>query len=109
MPDSSHPRAETNTPSSLKDRGNLFSIANEQVREAAEAVGIDPEILAMLSHPKNELIINFPIRRDDGSYEMLKGYRVQHNNLLGPFKGGMRYHHEANLDEMKALAGLDDL
>jgi glutamate dehydrogenase/leucine dehydrogenase len=41
---------------------------------------------------------------DDGSWRMFKGYRVQHNNLLGPYKGGMRYHHEANLDEMKALA-----
>jgi hypothetical protein len=41
---------------------------------------------------------------DDGSIKMFKGYRVQHNNVLGPYKGGMRFHHEANLDEMKALA-----
>ncbi len=96
--------SDTNAPVSLKERGNLFTIANDQVRIAAEAVGIAPEIVAILTQPKNELIINFPIRRDDGRYEMFKGYRVQHNNLLGPFKGGMRYHHEANLDEMKALA-----
>ena len=95
--------AKLNSPS-LKERGNLFTIANEQVTAAAEAVGIDPQVITILSHPKNEIITNFPVRRDDGSYQMFKGYRVQHNNILGPFKGGMRYHHEANLDEMKALA-----
>ena len=89
---------------SLKSRGNLFEIATSQVEKAFDAVGIDKEVRAILAQPKNELIINFPVRLDDGKYHMFKGYRVQHNNLLGPFKGGMRYHHEANLDEMKALA-----
>ena len=89
---------------SLKERGNLFEIASQQVDRAAVAVGIDPGIVAILGQPKNELITNFPVRLDDGTYEIYKGYRVQHNNLLGPYKGGMRYHREANLDEMKALA-----
>ena len=89
---------------SLRARGNLFDIASQQFNKAADAVGLDPDVRAILEQPKNELIINFPVRLDDGRYKIFKGYRVQHNNLLGPFKGGLRYHHEANLDEMKALA-----
>lgn len=89
---------------SLKERGNLFEVATAQVDKAARMVAIDPEVREILAQPKNELITNFPVRLDDGKYHVFKGYRVQHNNLLGPFKGGMRYHHEANLDEMKALA-----
>jgi glutamate dehydrogenase (NAD(P)+) len=96
-------KAET-IPPSLRERGNLFAIANTQVNKAFDAISIDPDVRAILAQPKNELIINFPVRLDSGRYEIFKGYRVQHNNLLGPYKGGMRYHHEANLDEMKALA-----
>ncbi len=88
----------------LKDRGNLFDIAVQQVAKAADIVDLKPGIRNILAQPKNELIINFPVRMDNGEWKMFKGYRVQHNNLLGPYKGGMRYHHEANLDEMKALA-----
>lgn len=89
---------------SLKDRGNLFQISLRQVEKAARAIDLDPQVFEMLAQPKNELIVNFPVRLDDGLYHMFKGYRIQHNNLLGPFKGGMRFHQEANLDEMKALA-----
>ena len=94
----------TTSERSLKDRGNLFEVATQQVQKAADAINLDPSVRQILAQPKNELIINFPVRMDDGSYEVFKGYRVQHNNLLGPYKGGIRYHHEANLDEMKALA-----
>ncbi|WP_428261258.1 Glu/Leu/Phe/Val family dehydrogenase [Haliangium sp.] len=89
---------------SLKDRGNLFEIATKQIEKAARAIDMDPDVWAILAQPKNELITHFPVRMDDGRFEMFKGYRVQHNNLLGPFKGGLRFHQEANLDEMKALA-----
>jgi len=88
----------------LKDRGNLFDVALGQVEKACKVIGVSHTLKAILAQPKNELIINFPVRLDDGKYHIFKGYRVQHNNILGPFKGGMRYHHEANLDEMKALA-----
>ena len=57
-------------------------------RCAAWAAGPCSEIL---SQPKNEMI-NFPVRMDNGEYKMFKGYRVQHNNILGPYKGGIRYH-----------------
>src|SRR5215213_4439870 len=84
---------------SLKDRGNLFEIATRQIERAMKVINIDPDIAQILGQPKNELIVNFPVRRDNGKIEMFKGYRVQLNNILGPYKGGMRYHHEANLDE----------
>jgi glutamate dehydrogenase (NAD(P)+) len=97
-------RVRRETESSLKDRGNLFEVATKQVEKAYRAIDIDPDVREILAQPKNEIIVNFPVRLDDGKYHIFKGYRVQHNNLLGPFKGGLRYHHEANLDEMKALA-----
>lgn len=96
-------KAET-IPSSLRERGNLFEIATRQIDRAYEVTTIEPRVRSILAQPKNELIINFPVRLDDGEYHMFKGYRVQHNNIMGPYKGGMRFHHEANLDEMKALA-----
>ena len=52
--------------------------------------GISPAVRDILSQPKNELIINFPVRMDNGEFKLFKGYRVQHNNILGPYKGGMR-------------------
>src|SRR5262245_25394099 len=99
------PLAPVPTPAtSLVARGNLYTVATQQLEKAARAINLDPAVKAIVSQPKNELIINFPVRMDSGEYRMFKGYRVQHNNILGPFKGGIRYHEEANLDEMKALA-----
>jgi glutamate dehydrogenase (NAD(P)+) len=89
---------------SLKERGNLFEIATRQIDKAMKLIDIDPDVAQILAQPKNELIVNFPVRMESGKFQMFKGYRVQHNNILGPYKGGMRYHQEANLDEMKALA-----
>lgn len=89
---------------SLKDRGNLFEIATKQFEKAMKLIDLDPNVAEILAQPKNEIITNFPVRMDNGKIKMFKGYRVQHNNVLGPYKGGIRYHHEANLDEMKALA-----
>ena len=88
----------------LTERGNLYTVASTQFEKGARALNMDPAVKAILSQPKNELIINFPVRMDDGEFKLFKGYRVQHNNILGPYKGGIRYHEEANLDEMKALA-----
>jgi glutamate dehydrogenase (NAD(P)+) len=60
----------------------------------------------MLAQPKNEIMVHMPVRMDDGSFRVFKGYRVQHNNVLGPYKGGIRYHPEVSLDHVKALAAL---
>src|SRR5260370_9691861 len=73
---------------------------------AARVAQIQPHVQTILTQPKNELIVNFPIRMDSGEVRLFKGYRVQHNNLLGPFKGGMRYHPQVALDDVKALAAM---
>jgi len=95
---------QADTAPSLKDRGNLFEIAGRQVEKAMKLINLDEDVAQILNQPKNEIITNFPVRMDNGKFQIFKGYRVQHNNILGPYKGGIRYHHEANLDEMKALA-----
>jgi glutamate dehydrogenase (NAD(P)+) len=83
---------------------NLYQMASSQFVRAAETVKLDPDLKTILSQPKNEIIVNFPVRMDDGSYRLFKGYRIQHNNILGCYKGGIRYHPQVHLDEVKALA-----
>jgi glutamate dehydrogenase (NAD(P)+) len=83
---------------------NLFSVAQAQLQKGIDRIGLDHWAATILSQPKNELIIHFPVRLATGEVKLFKGYRVQHNNALGPFKGGMRYHQHVHLDECKALA-----
>jgi glutamate dehydrogenase (NAD(P)+) len=89
---------------SKQQQGNLYTIVQGQLDKAAKAMNLSKEVALVLSQPKNELIINFPVKMDDGSYRLFKGYRVQHNNILGPYKGGIRYHEDVSLDELKGLA-----
>jgi glutamate dehydrogenase (NAD(P)+) len=83
---------------------NLYQMATAQFARAADTIRLDPNLRTILSQPKNEIIVNFPVRMDDNSYRLLKGYRIQHNNILGCYKGGIRYHPQVHLDEVKALA-----
>src|SRR5437764_6402644 len=89
---------------SAKDKPNPYDVALAQLDKAARVAGISPAVREILSQPKNEIIVNFPVRMDNGEYKMFKGYRVQHSNILGPYKGGIRYHEQVSLDEVKALA-----
>jgi glutamate dehydrogenase (NAD(P)+) len=82
----------------------LDKMAQAQFERAADAVELEPGLREILKHPKNEIIVNFPVKMDDGAYRMFTGYRIQHSNILGPFKGGIRYHHDVNLEEVRALA-----
>ncbi len=82
----------------------FFEIVQGYLNEAAELIGLPDHVRLILSEPKNELIVHFPVRMDDGKMKLFKGYRIQHNNVLGPFKGGIRYHQDVSLDELKALA-----
>ena len=88
----------------VKPAMSLFQVAATQWQKAAGAMNLDSEVFTILSQPKNELMINFPVRMDNGEYRVFKGYRVQHNNIMGPYKGGMRYHPDVHIDEVKALA-----
>lgn len=83
---------------------NLFELADAQLEKALQCSTLDESVKAILKQPKNELIIQFPVKLSSGKSEMFKGYRVQHNNILGPFKGGIRYHQNVYLNECKALA-----
>ena len=84
----------------------LFENVIRKFNDVADRINLEPRVRTILSQPKNEIIVNFPVKMDDGSYRLFKGYRVQHNNVLGPYKGGFRFHEEVNLDEVKALAML---
>ncbi len=82
----------------------FFEIVQGYLSEAAEVAGLPDLVRTILAEPKNELIVHFPVRMDDGETKLFKGYRIQHNNVLGPYKGGIRYHEDVSLDELKALA-----
>lgn len=75
-----------------------------QFNKAADLMGLDPEIRKILARTTNEIVVNFPVKLDDGSVRMFTGYRVQHSNVLGPYKGGLRFHPAVNIDEVRALA-----
>lgn len=83
---------------------SLHETSVEQFQRAADLIDLEAQYRAILSEPENEVIVNFPVRLDSGSWRMFRGYRIQHNNLLGPFKGGLRFHPDVDLDEVKALA-----
>jgi len=83
---------------------NPYDIAVAQFDEAADRLGLSQAMRAILRKPKRELIVNFPVRMDNGDVEMYTGYRVQHNINRGPAKGGIRFSPEVSLDEMRALA-----
>jgi glutamate dehydrogenase (NAD(P)+) len=84
----------------------FFKVIQGYLDQAAESIHLEPYLRTILSQPKNEIIVNFPVKMDDGSVRIFKGYRIQHSNILGPFKGGMRFHEELSLDDAKALAAM---
>ena len=82
----------------------LFDLALMNFDRAADVMGLDPHLRAILQQPKNTIIVNFPVRMDDGRFRVFRGYRIQHNNVLGPYKGGIRYARFVRSDELKAMA-----
>ena len=88
----------------MQKERSLYEKASAQFDKAADAMGLDADIRKILSKTTNEVIVNFPVTMDDGRLEMFTGYRVQHNNALGPYKGGLRYHPLVDIDEVRALA-----
>ena len=88
----------------MTDSTSLFATALAQFKRGADLIDLPDDLRSILSQPKNEVIVNFPVRMNDGSYRVFRGYRIQHSNLLGPYKGGVRFHPLVDLDEVKALA-----
>jgi glutamate dehydrogenase (NAD(P)+) len=83
---------------------SAYEIAVQQFDRAAEYLDLKSGIREMLRKPKRELTVNFPVKKDDGSVEVFTGYRVHHSTVLGPTKGGIRFHPDVTLDEVRALA-----
>ena len=104
-PTPSSPTASA-TPAQKPHKYEFFKVIQGYLDEAAALIELPPYIHTILQQPKNEIIVNFPVRMDDGTVRLFKGYRIQHNNLLGPFKGGVRYHENVSLDDVKALAAM---
>ena len=90
----------TNTPQSTLDGVNVF------FDRAANRLGLADGVRDMLRKPWRELSVSVPVRMDDGTIEVFNGYRIQHNGVRGPYKGGVRYHPKADQDEVRALASL---
>ncbi len=87
-----------------QSKPNAFDNALEQLRIAAEYLKLEDGIHQMLSHPKREVTVSLPTRMDNGDTHVFTGYRVQYSDARGPSKGGIRYHPNVSLDEVKALA-----
>ncbi|HEY7701868.1 MAG TPA: Glu/Leu/Phe/Val dehydrogenase [Candidatus Limnocylindrales bacterium] len=83
---------------------NAWEVAQRQFDLAAERLDMDPGMRLVLREPRREFTVHFPVHMDDGSVQVFTGYRVQHNLGRGPAKGGIRYHQDVTLDEVKALA-----
>lgn len=83
---------------------NPYEMFLRQVDDAAPYLGLEEEFIAMLKEPREVLELSLPLRLDDGSVRVLKAYRSHHNNALGPYKGGVRYHTQVTRDEVVALS-----
>ncbi|MFA9454515.1 MAG: Glu/Leu/Phe/Val dehydrogenase, partial [Candidatus Aminicenantaceae bacterium] len=88
----------------LRKRSNVYDNVLKQLEKAKDVVHFDDDICKILTETMNEIIVHFPVKMKDGKVKVLTGYRVQHNNALGPFKGGLRFHPGVDIEEIKALA-----
>ncbi|MBN1983207.1 MAG: Glu/Leu/Phe/Val dehydrogenase [Chitinivibrionales bacterium] len=95
---------EGTTKTNCVDQDNLYNTVRTQFNKAADIYKLDPNIRKLLSMISNEIIVQFPVKMDNGELEVFTGYRVQYNNVLGPFKGGLRFHPAVDIDEVRALA-----
>jgi len=88
----------------MTEQLNPFNIAQAQLDKAAEKLNLDPQIHAFLREPMRELWVSIPVKMDNGSTKIFKGFRVQYNDARGPTKGGIRFHPEETIDTVRALA-----
>ncbi|MBP2027960.1 glutamate dehydrogenase [Acetoanaerobium pronyense] len=88
----------------VKESLNPFEIAQRQVKTACDKLGADPAVYEILKTPARVIEVSFPVRLDNGTIKTFTGFRSQHNNACGPFKGGLRFHPGVTYDEVKALS-----
>ena len=87
-----------------KETLNPFEIAQKQIKSACDKLNADPAVYEILKNPMRVLEVSFPVKLDNGTVKTFTGYRSQHNNAVGPFKGGLRFHPDVTKDEVKALS-----
>src|SRR5690242_14935559 len=87
-----------------RQKSSLFDVAVEQFNIAADVIGLDDDMRRILSVCKREFTVHFPVEMDDGSVQVFTGHRVHHNSGPGPTKGGIRFHPDVTVEEVKALA-----
>lgn len=85
-------------------KNDVLLNAQLQVKQACEKLGLEDHIYSLLKEPQRVLEVSIPVKMDDGTYEVFKGYRSQHNNAMGPYKGGIRFHPNVDMHEVKALS-----
>ena len=88
----------------MAGKANPFEEMKKMVDKAGKTLGLDQGMIEVLKSPKRELHVHFPVKMDDGSVKVFTGYRVQHNEARGPYKGGIRYHPQVDIDEVRALS-----
>lgn len=86
--------------------GSLYHQMLPRMLQAAQLTGLPDDQRIVMAQPKSEITTHFPVLMDDGSYQLFTGYRIQHNNALGPFKGGLRFHPHVTAEDLKGLAML---
>ena len=90
--------------SPTKRKTGMYQNVQRQYDHAADLMNLDPSVRKILATTNTEIVVHFPAKMDDGQVEVFTGYRVQHNNALGPYKGGLRYHPTVDIDATRALA-----
>ena len=83
---------------------NPFEIAQQQIKAACDKLGTEPAVYEILKQPRKVVEVSIPVKMDNGEVKTFIGYRAQHNDAIGPAKGGVRYHQDVNMDEVKALS-----
>jgi glutamate dehydrogenase (NAD(P)+) len=91
-------------PSAVQDSLNVWKMAQQQLDDVAAIIGLNESVHSFLREPRRVLEVSIPVMMDTGTFRMYRGYRVQHNVSRGPGKGGIRFHPDVSLDEVKALA-----
>src|SRR5581483_4046887 len=89
-----------------EEASSFLATVYAQFDHACQLLGLDPDVQRIVRRCKRELTVNFPVRMDNGHVRIFTGYRVQHSMSRGPSKGGIRYHPNVTLDEVRALAML---
>ena len=86
------------------EKNNPFEMAQEQLYACAKVLNLEDDVVGMLENPMQQVQVSVPVKMDDGTMKVFQGFRVMYNNVIGPAKGGIRFHPAETVDTVKALA-----